>query len=531
MSASFDYIIIGAGSAGCVLANRLSADDRYSVLLLEAGPRDRNPWIHIPIGYAKLFSNPRLNWLYQTEPEPELNGRRIVQPRGKVLGGSSSINGLVYVRGQQADFDLWRQLGCTGWSFDDVLPYFIRAEDHEHGASDWHGEGGPLAVAEPRDKHPLVDAFIAAAQSEGLPLNTDFNGAEQEGVGYFQNTMKNGRRWSTAQGYLKPARARPNLKIETEAFATRILFEGKRAVGVEYRRGAETKRVKARREVILSGGAINSPQLLELSGVGDVERLSKLGIAPVHHAPKVGENLQDHLQARIVMECKQPITVNDRYRSLLGRVGMGVEYVLKRRGPLAVAAGYGAAFFKARPESATPDAQVHFITFSTDKMGDSLHPFSGYTASICVLRPQSRGSVHITSTDPAQAPEIRANYLSAEYDRSTSVAALRRLRDFLNAEPMAQFAKREVIPGPDTESDEALLKYCRNFGSTIYHPTCTCAMGPGEGDVLSPDLKVNGVERLRVVDGSIMPRLVSGNTNAAIIMIAEKASDMILADT
>ncbi len=528
MTDSFDYIVVGAGSAGCVLANRLSASGKHSVLLLEAGPKDWNPWIHIPIGYAKLFSNPKVNWLYKTEPEPELNGRQIVQPRGKVLGGSSSINGLIYVRGQQQDFDVWRQLGCTGWSFDDCLPYFIRAEDHEHGGNDWHGEGGPLAVSEARDKHPLVDAFIEAGESVGLPFNPDFNGENQEGIGYFQNTMRNGWRWSTAKGYLRPARSRANLKIVTEALATRVLFEGKCANGIEYRQGDETRTALARREVILSGGAINSPQLLELSGVGNGARLTELGIDVVHDSPKVGENLQDHLQARIVMKCKQPITVNDQYHSLRGRIGMGLEFLLKRRGPLAVAAGFGTAFFKARPEAATPDTQVHFLTFSTDKMGDTLHEFSGYTASICLLRPESRGHVHIVSNDPAQPPEIKVNYLSTDYDRDTSVAALKRLREILNAEPMSEFAEREVIPGPEADSDEALLEYCRAFGTTIYHPTCTCAMGPNADDVLSPELKVNGVEGLRVVDASIMPRLVSGNTNAATVMIAEKASDMIL---
>ncbi len=528
MSDSFDYIIVGAGSAGCVLANRLSASGTDSVLLLEAGPKDWNPWIHIPIGYAKLFSDERVNWLYQTEPEPELNGRRIVQPRGKVLGGSSSINGLIYIRGQQRDFDVWRQLGCTGWSFDDVLPYFIRAEDQERSGDDWHGTGGPLAVSEARDTSPLVDAFVKAGESVGLPFNPDFNGENQEGVGYFQNTMRNGWRWSTAKGYLRPAKSRTNLKVETEAFATRILFEGKRAVGVEYRQGDETRRAFARGEVILSGGAINSPQLLELSGIGDGARLSGQGISVLHDSPKVGENLQDHLQARIVMKCKQPVTVNDQYHSLRGRIGMGLKFLLRRRGPLAVAAGYGTAFFKARPEAETPDTQVHFLTFSVDKMGDALHTFSGYTASICLLRPESRGSVHIVSDDPARPPEIRANYLSTDYDRDTSVAALRRLREILNAEPMAEFSDGEKIPGPEAESDEALLEYCRAFGTTIYHPTCTCAMGPNEDDVLSPDLKVNGVDGLRVVDASIMPRLVSGNTNAATVMIAEKAADMIM---
>ena len=377
------------------------------------------------IGYAKLFHNPRVNWLYQTEPEPELNGRRIGQPRGKVLGGSSSINGLIYIRGQHEDFDVWRQLGCTGWAWEDVKPYFLRAEDQESIRDEWHGQGGPLAVSDPRDRHPLVEAFIKSGESVGLPRNDDFNGAAQEGIGYFQNTMKGGRRWSTAKGYLVPARSRQNLKIETEALATRILFDGKRAAGVEYRRGGEARRAEAKGEVLLCGGAINSPQLLELSGIGDGERLRGLGVDVLHHAPQVGENLQDHFQVRIVMECAQKITVNDQYRNLLRRAGMGLDYLFRRRGPLAVAAGFGTAFFRAMPQSATPDTQVHFLTFSTDKMGESLHDFSGFTASICVLRPESRGSVHVTSTDPSQAPEIRANYLSEEADRRTSVEGLK----------------------------------------------------------------------------------------------------------
>ncbi|GAB5469539.1 MAG: choline dehydrogenase [Rhodospirillales bacterium] len=530
MSQTFDYIVVGAGSAGCVLANRLTESGKHSVLLLEAGPRDRNPWIHIPIGYGKLFDNSRVNWLYETEPEPELKGRRIVQPRGKVLGGSSSINGLLYIRGQHADFDNWRQLGNVGWSFEDVLPYFMRAEDQENGGDAWHGTGGPLAVSNPRDSHPLVEAFIAACESLGLPRNDDFNGATQEGVGYFQTTSRKGRRCSTAVGYLKPARGRPNLEVATEALATQVVFDGKRAVGVLYRQGDKLRRADARCEVLLCGGAINSPQLLELSGVGDGARLARLGIPVIHDNPQVGENLQDHLQAGIVMECTKPITVNDQYHNPLRRAAMGLDYAVRRRGSLAIAAAVGSAFFKAAPESATPDTQVHFILFSTDKRGAALHDFSGFTASICLLRPESRGSVHIASADPAEAPKIVANYLSTAYDRRVTLAGLKRLRAFLQAEPLAPFVAKEVTPGAEVETDEALLDYIRASSTTIYHPTCTCAMGPGDDAVVAPDLKVKGVERLRVVDGSIMPRLVSGNTNAAVVMIGEKAADMIRAD-
>ncbi len=527
---TFDYIVVGAGSAGCVLANRLSASGRHKVLLLEAGPPDRNPWIHIPLGYAKLFTNPRLNWMYETEPEAELNDRRVFQPRGKVLGGSSSINGLVYVRGQHEDYDLWRQLGNVGWSFDDVLPYFMRAEDQERGGDDYHGTGGPLAVSNQRDTHPVADGFIEAGVCAGIPRNEDFNGARQEGMGYFQTTSRNGRRCSTAVAYLKPARGRANLSIETDAQATRVLFDGKRACGVEYRQNGTVKRAGVSGEVIVSSGAINSPQLLELSGIGGGARLKEHGISVIHNARNVGENLQDHAQVRMILRAKRAVTINDQYNNILRRIGIGVDYALRRRGPLTVSAGLAAAFFKTRPELVTPDVEVHFIMFSTDKMGQNLHPFSGITASVCQLRPESRGSVHIQSPDPFAAPAIRANYLSTELDRQTNIDGLKKMRDILHEEPMREHIAEEVEPGIDVQSDDALLAYCRNMASTIYHPTCTCAMGTGDDAVVTPALKVIGVEGLRVADGSIMPRLVSGNTNAPIIMIGEKASDLVLAD-
>ncbi|MGI9408279.1 MAG: GMC family oxidoreductase [Hyphomicrobiaceae bacterium] len=530
MTDTYDYIVIGAGSAGCVLANRLSASGRHKILLLEAGPPDRNPWIHIPLGYGKLFKNARLNWMYETEPEPNLGGRRIFQPRGKVLGGSSSINGLVYIRGQAEDFDHWRQLGNTGWSYDDVLPYFLRAEDQERGANDHHGIGGPLAVSDQRDTHPLADAFIAAGVATGLPRNDDFNGARQEGIGYFQTTSRNGVRCSTATGYLKPARARKSLNIVTGAHVERILFNGRRAMGVAYRKNGESRKARASGEVILSAGAVNSPQLLELSGIGDGERLGSLGIPVIRDNPNVGENLQDHFQVRMVLEATQPFTINDKYNNPLRRIAIGLDYLFRRRGPLTVSAGCAAAFFKTRPEIATPDVQVHFILFSTDRMGENFHPFSGFTASVCQLRPESRGSIHITSADPFAAPAIRANYLSTERDCQTNVDGLRILRTILDGEPMQPLLAREVMPGPDTQSDAGLLDYCRKTGSTIYHPAGTCAMGGDDRAVVTPELKVSGIEGLRVADASIMPRLVSGNTNAPVVMIGEKASDLILAD-
>ncbi|MEM9472978.1 MAG: choline dehydrogenase [Pseudomonadota bacterium] len=527
---TYDYIVVGAGSAGCVLANRLTASGRHKVLLLEAGGRDLNPWIHIPIGYAKTFRNRRVNWMYETEPEPELNGRRIYQPRGKVLGGTSSINGLLYIRGQRQDFDLWRQLGNAGWSYADVLPYFKRAEDQQRGEDSLHGVGGPLAVSDQREPHPLCDAFIAAGVEQGLPLNHDFNGDHQEGVGYFQTTSRNGRRCSTAVGYLNPARSRANLRIETHAHATRVQIEDAAACGVEFVQNGTARSARASGEVILCGGAINSPQLLELSGIGNADILSNLGVPIVCHLPGVGENLQDHFQVRMVLRAKQPVTLNDATRSWLGKVKLGLHYALFRTGPLTVSAGYAAAFFRTDPSMVSPDIQVHFILFSSDSMGDKLHPFSGFTASICQLRPESRGTIHAVSADPFAAPAINVNYLAKEADRLANINALKKLRKILAADAMKPFLAEEMEPGPHVRSDEDLLQFCRDVGTTVYHPVGTCAMGTNSGSVVSPELKVHGITGLRIADGSIMPRLVSGNTNAPIVMIGEKASDMILAD-
>jgi choline dehydrogenase len=525
-----DFVIVGAGSAGCVLANRLTESGRHRVALIEAGPRDRHLWIHIPLGYGRLFKDGRVNWLYQSEPEPELNGRVIFQPRGKVLGGSSSINGLVYIRGQPEDFDHWRQLGNEGWGFDDVLPYFRRSEDQARGASPLHGVGGPLSVSDATGPHELCDAFIAAAEEAGVPRNEDFNGPTQEGAGYFQTTSRRGVRWSTARGYLRPALRRPNLEVVTEAMATRVLFEGRKAVGVEYRRAGAIRTVRARREVILAGGAINSPQLLQLSGIGPGSLLQDHGIPVVSESVGVGEGLQDHLQVRVVLKCTKPITVNDEINSMMRRLGVGLRYALWRKGPLSISAGYAGAFFRTDERVATPDVQVHFITFSTDRMGERLHPFPGFTASVCQLRPESRGFVRIKSPDPAAPPAIQPRYLSTETDRRTNVEGLKRLRAMMSMPAMRPYVLAEHAPGPAVQTDDELLAYCREVGSTIYHPSCSCRMGTDSRAVVDPRLKVHGVKGLRVVDGAVMPSVVSGNTNAAIVMIGEKGSDMILED-
>ena len=529
-TSEFDYVIVGAGSAGCVLANRLSADGKHSVLLLEAGPKDSNLWIHVPLGYGKLFKEKTVNWMYQTEPEPGLNGRQVFQPRGKVLGGSSSINGLLYVRGQHEDYDRWRQHGNTGWGYDDVLPYFKKAEDQQRGADDYHGAGGPLPVSDMLHADPLSGAFIKAAVEAGIPDNPDFNGATQEGAGWFQTTTRNGRRASTARSYLRPARGRSNLHVETAALAQRILFEGRRAAGVEYRQNGALRTARARKEILISSGAYNSPQLLQLSGVGPAELLKSHGIDVVLDAPGVGNDLQDHMQVRIVMRCAQPITLNDILNHPGRRIMAGARYAAFRKGPLTIAAGTSGAFFKTDPRLASPDVQIHFLPFSTDKMGEKLHPYSAFSASVCQVRPESRGSLRIKSADPMAAPEIRINYLATETDRTVNVEGLKILRKILAAPALKPYVVEEAEPGAKVVSDEDLLAFCRQRGSTVYHPTSTCRMGNDPLAVVDQRLRLRGIEGLRVVDASVMPDLVSGNTNAPVIMIAEKASDMILQD-
>ncbi len=526
----FDYVIVGAGSAGCVLANRLSAGGKHTVLLLEAGPKDSNIWIHIPLGYGKLFKEKTVNWMYQTEPEPGLDGRQVFQPRGKVLGGSSSINGLLYVRGQHEDYDRWRQRGNVGWGYDDVLPYFKKAENQTRGADPYHGTGGPLTVSDWRHDDPLSEAFVKAAVEAGIRFNPDFNGAAQEGAGFFQTTTRRGRRASSAFSYLRPARGRGNLRIETNALAQRLIFEGRRACAVDYSQNGVVHRARARREILVSSGAYNSPQLLQLSGVGPAELLQQHGIEVVLDAPGVGNDLQDHLQVRVMMRCAQNVTLNDVVNNPFRSMMAGLQYAALRKGPLTIAAGTSGAFLKTNPRLATPDIQIHFIPFSTDKMGEKLHPFPGFSASVCQLRPESRGSLRIRSADPTVPPEIRINYLATETDRAANIDAIRILRKILAAPALQPYVVNEVEPGAQVESDDDLLAFCRQRGSTVYHPTSTCRMGVDPLAVVDAQLRVRRIEGLRVVDASVMPDLMSGNTNAPTIMIAEKASDMILQD-
>ena len=527
---TFDFIVVGAGSAGCVLANRLTASGRHRVLLIEAGGEDNYFWVHVPLGYGKLFTDARVNWLFQSAPEPELDNRSIAQPRGKVLGGSSSINGLLYIRGQRQDYDHWRQLGNVGWSYDDVLPYFKRSEAQQRGGDAFHGADGPLTVSDQVEPHEICEAFIKAAEQAGIPRNDDFNGARQEGAGYFQTTMRNGRRWSTAQAYLKPARRRPNLTVVTRAITTRILIEGGAAVGVEYRQDGQLVTARARGEVLLSAGAFGSPQILQLSGLGPAALLRQHGISVVRDIPGIGADLQDHLQARMLYRVTRPITLNDVVNRWDRKLRAGMRYFLTRKGPLAIPAGYAGGFFRTDPRLETPDVQCHLLLFSADKPGGNLHPFPGMTASICQLRPESRGTVRIKSTDAAEAPEIRLNYLSTETDKRTMVEGLKLLRRVMGAPALKPYIAAESDPGPACVSDADLLAFVRRRGTTIFHPTSTCRMGIDELAVVDPQLRLKGIGNLRVVDCSVMPSLVSGNTNAGAIMIGEKASDLILAD-
>ena len=531
MTKEFDYIVVGAGSAGCTLAGRLSEDPATRVLLLEAGPADKSFWIHLPIGYGKTMWSKTYNWCFETDPDPNMNGRRIYWPRGKTLGGSSSINGLIYIRGQREDYDHWASLGNTGWSYDDVLPYFIKSEGNQRGASKYHGGDGPLKVSNVGPKHELIEAFINGAEQIGVPRTEDFNGARQEGAGYYQLTTHKGWRCSTAKAYLGGAPSRSNLQIETEAFAAGLILEGKRVVGVKYRQGGVMKTARCKGEVLLSAGAIQSPQLLQLSGIGPRALLEKHGIPVIADAPNVGENLQDHLQLRLSYQCTRPITTNDQLNSLFGQFKLGLEWLLYRSGPLAVGINQGGCFMRALPEEASsPDIQFHVSTLSADMAGGKVHPYSGFTMSVCQLRPESRGHIRIRSTDPFEPPEMQPNYLSTDLDRRTAVAGIKAARAIAESEAMRPYVLREVKPGPDAADDAALLEFCRNNGATIFHPSGTCRMGSDSLAVLDTRLRVNGVTGLRVVDCSAMPTLVSGNTNAPAVMMAEKAVDMIRED-
>ncbi|MBX9591512.1 MAG: choline dehydrogenase [Hyphomonadaceae bacterium] len=528
---TFDYVVVGAGSAGCVLANRLSKDPTVRVALIEAGGPDRNPWIHIPAGYYRNFSNPAVTWQFGCGPEPHLDGRIIPWPRGRVLGGSSAINGLLYVRGQAQDFDVWRQLGNVGWSYQDVLPYFKRSEDQERGADAYHGTGGPLGVSDVRlRQNQLCNAFVDACVAAGIPRNGDFNGADQEGAGYFQLTNRNGRRCSAAVAYLRPARSRRNLHIITGALVHNIALDGRRATGVRYARNGHIATVAAAREVILAAGAIGSPHILQLSGIGPAAALEAAGVPVRHDLAGVGENLQDHLQVRFVYACSGPGSLNDVWHSRWQQLVTGLEYAFTRRGILTIGAGAVGAFARSRPDVELPDIQFHFLPLSADRPGQGLHAFSGVTATVCQLRPESRGTLALTGADPAAAPRIVANYLAAEADRRVLLDGMRLIRRATSQPAFARHVIREHLPGPETTTDAALMAYARAYATTVFHPCGTCKMGSDARAVVDARLKVRGIAGLRVADASIMPTMTSGNTNAPTIMIGEKAADMIRQD-
>ncbi|HEV2265550.1 MAG TPA: GMC family oxidoreductase N-terminal domain-containing protein [Stellaceae bacterium] len=527
---SFDYVIVGGGSAGCVLANRLSADPDISVLLLEAGGNDNYIWIRVPIGYLYTQNNPRTDWCFKTESEAGLNGRALNYPRGRVLGGCSSINGMIYMRGQARDYDGWRQLGNPGWSWDDVLPYFKRSEDNVAGADEFHGQGGEWRVEEMRLRWEILDAFRDAAAEIGIPKIDDFNRGNNEGCGYFRVNQRRGVRWNTARAFLRPAMNRLNLAVVTGAQASCIRLVGRRAVGVEFVKGGVPRHVEARGEVILASGAIGSPQLLQLSGIGPGALARQHGIAVVHALDGVGENLQDHLQIRTVFKVANTRTLNERANSLVGRVGMGLEYFLFKRGPLTMAPSQLGCFARSDPSRETPNLEYHVQPLSLDKFGDPCHAFPAFTASVCNLRPDSRGSVRIKSADPAAHPAIRPNYLAVDSDRRVAAAAIRLTRHIVAAKAMARFAPEEYRPGAQLQTDDELARAAGDIGTTIFHPVGTCKMGTDAAAVVDARLAVRGIGGLRVADASIMPTITSGNTNSPTIMIAEKAADMIRAD-
>ncbi len=520
----YDYVIVGAGPAGCILANRLSADPATRVLLLEAGGKDDYLWIHIPVGYLYCMGNPRTDWCFTTEAEAGLNGRSLAYPRGRVLGGCSSINGMIYMRGQARDYDGWRQLGNAGWSWDDVLPYFKKSEDHVHGADALHGAGGELRVEEPRIAWEILDAFREAAAETGIPPTKDFNRGDNEGCGYFQVTQRRGWRWSAARAFLHPVMKRPNLRVLTGAQTSAIRFEGRRATGVEFWQAGAARTAEA------AGEVIGSPHLLELSGIGRGALLQAHGISVRHDLPGVGENLQDHLQLRLCYKVRNTKTLNERANRLLGRLGIGLEYFLFRRGPMVMAPSQLGAFARSDPARETPDLQYHVQPLTLDRFGDPLHPFPAFTASVCNLRPTSRGSIHLKSSDARTQPAIAPNYLASEEDRRIAVAAIRLTRRICAAPALARFAPDEFKPGPAAQSDAELERAAGDIGTTIFHPVGTCKMGQDDAAVVDERLRVRGLAGLRVVDASIMPRITSGNTNAPTMMIAEKASDMIRED-
>jgi len=534
LAGDYDYIVVGAGSAGCVLANRLSADPNLRVLVLEAGGRDNWIWFHIPVGYLFAIGNPRADWCFRTEPEEGLNGRSLMYPRGKVIGGCSAINAMIYMRGQAADYDHWRQLGLTGWGWDDVLPYFLKHEDHYLGPNEHHAAGGEWRVEPPRLRWDLLDAFRDAAAEAGIAKIDDFNCGDNEGSCYFHVTQKRGRRWSAARGFLKPALKRPNLRLLTGCLVEGVVFEGRRAVGVRFRQDGQTKVARCRGEVIVAGGAIGSVQILKLSGVGPAAELRNHGLPVVIDKPWLGENLQDHLQLRLIHKVTGIKTLNEQYRSLVGRMAMGLDYVLRRRGPLTMAPSQLGLFTRSDPSRARANLQFHVQPLSLDKFGDPLHAFPAFTTSVCNLQPTSRGHVRLRSADPNDKPVIKPNYLSTPEDREIAAASIRVARRIVAQPALQRYAPVEYLPGPQVRDDDeaALARAAGDIGTTIFHPVGTVRMGRATDAtaVVDERLRVIGLQGLRVIDASVMPTITSGNTAAPTMMIAEKGAAMVLAD-